>query len=113
VLPLLPRRLAWQLMGATAHSAVDLLPSFVAAVAPGGPAAAWRGACFEENQAVLSLTTPGSSGGAPGGRNGTAAGGLNSTTSGLGGAVIHLKVRAPSHSHSRCPGAPKLITSSN
>lgn len=97
LLPLLPRRLAWQLMGATAHSAVDLLPSFVAAVAPGGSAAAWRGACFAENQAVLSLT-PGS-GGAPG-RNGTA-GGLNSTTSGLGGAVLRLKVSAPSRSH--CP----------
>jgi hypothetical protein len=80
LLPLLPRRMAWQLMGATAHSAVDLLPSFVGAVAPGGPAAAWRGACFDENQAVLDLTP---------GRNGTAGG--------LGGAVLRLKVRDPSH----------------
>jgi hypothetical protein len=104
LLPLLPRRLAWQLMGATVHSAVDLLPSFVAAVAPGGPAAAWRGACFAENQAVLSLTTHGS-GGAPG-RNGTA-GGLNSTTSGLGGAVLRLKVRAPSLT---LPRTRKLVT---
>lgn len=78
LLPLLPRRMAWQLMGATAHSAVDLLPSFVGAVAPGGPAAAWRGACFDENQAVLDLTP---------GRNGTAGG--------LGGAVLRLKTASP------------------
>ncbi|KAL6598601.1 hypothetical protein ACP70R_046300 [Stipagrostis hirtigluma subsp. patula] len=81
LLPLLPRRLAWQLMGATAHSAVDLLPSFVAAVAPGGAPAAWRGACFEENEAVLSLTP--------------ARGGLNGTGSGLGGAVLRLKTASP------------------
>ncbi|VAH06309.1 unnamed protein product [Triticum turgidum subsp. durum] len=74
---LLPRRLAWSLMGDTIHSAVDLLPTFVAFAAPGGPAAAWRGACFAENEAVLSLT-PG-----PRGSNGTAAG--------LGGAVLRLK----------------------
>ena len=84
VLPLLPRRLAWQLMGATAHSAVDLLPSFVGAVAPGGAPAAWRGACFAENEAVLSLT-PGA------GRSG--AGGNTSSSSSLGGAVLRLKVR--------------------
>jgi hypothetical protein len=75
---LLPRRLAWSLMGDTVHSALDLLPTFVAFAAPGGPAAAWRGACFAENEAVLTLT-PG-----PGGRNGTGAG--------IGGAVLRLKV---------------------
>ncbi|KAL6862437.1 hypothetical protein ACP4OV_016778 [Aristida adscensionis] len=80
VLPLLPRRLAWQLMGATAHSAVDLLPSFVAAVAPGGAPTAWRGACFEETAAVLSLAPA------------AAGGGRNGTGSGLGGAVLRLKV---------------------
>ncbi|TVU05822.1 hypothetical protein EJB05_49006, partial [Eragrostis curvula] len=64
---LLPRRLAWPFDSGggggatTAHSAVDLLPSFVAAVAPGGPAAGWRGACFAENQAVLNLTRGASS----------------------------------------------------
>ena len=83
VLPLLPRRLAWQLMGATAHSAVDLLPSFVGAVAPGGAPAAWRGACFAENEAVLSLTP------AAGG----ALSGNTSSSSSLGGAVLRLKVR--------------------
>ncbi|KAF8702069.1 hypothetical protein HU200_033414 [Digitaria exilis] len=77
VLPLLPRRLAWQLMGATAHSAVDLLPSFVAAVAPGGGPASWRGACFAENEAVLSLT-PGAV-----------------AASRLGGAVLRLKTASP------------------
>ena len=82
-LPLLPRRLAWQLMGATAHSAVDLLPSFVGAVAPGGAPAAWRGACFAENEAVLSLTP------AAGG----ALSGNTSSSSSLGGAVLRLKVR--------------------
>lgn len=75
---LLPRRLAWSLMGDTIHSAVDLLPTFVAFAAPGGPAAAWRGACFAENEAVITLT-PG-----PGGRNGTA----------TAGAVLHLKTAA-------------------
>ena len=74
VLPLLPRRLAWQLMGATAHSAVDLLPSFVGTVAPGGAPAAWRGACFAENEAAIELT--------PGDRNRTD----------VGGAVLRLKV---------------------
>ncbi|CAM0902004.1 unnamed protein product [Alopecurus aequalis] len=74
---LLPRRLAWSLMGSTGHSAVDLLPTFVAFAAPGGPAAAWHGACFAENEAVLTLT-PG-----PGGPNGTGAG--------VGGAVLRLK----------------------
>uniref|UniRef100_A0A0A9CT09 Uncharacterized protein n=1 Tax=Arundo donax TaxID=35708 RepID=A0A0A9CT09_ARUDO len=81
LLPLLPRRLAWRVMGATAHSAVDLLPSFVAAVAPGGSAVAWRGACFAENEAVLSLN-PGP-------------GGPNNTSSGLGGAVLRLKTASP------------------
>ncbi|KQJ98314.1 hypothetical protein BRADI_3g36160v3 [Brachypodium distachyon] len=75
---LLPRGLAWPLAN-TVHSAIDLLPTFVAFAAPGGRAAAWRGACFEENEAVLSLT-PG-----PAGRNGTGAG------AGLGGAVLQLK----------------------
>jgi len=79
----LPRRLAWQLMGATAHSAVDLLPSFVGAGAPGGAPAAWRGACFAENEAVLSLTP------AAGG----ALSGNTSSSSSLGGAVLRLKVR--------------------
>jgi hypothetical protein len=69
---------------ATPHSAVDLLPSFVAAVAPGGPAAGWRGACFAENQAVLNLTQ-------------AAAGGCNATAAGLlGGAVLSIKVRPAS-----------------
>jgi hypothetical protein len=63
-------------MGDTIHSAVDLLPTFVAFAAPGGPAAAWRGACFADNEAFITLT-PG-----PGGRNGTEA----------AGAVLHLKV---------------------
>ncbi|CAO2210981.1 unnamed protein product [Urochloa humidicola] len=92
VLPLLPRRVAWQLMGATAHSAVDLLPSFVAAVAPGGAPAAWRGACFADNQAVLSLT-PGAGGAA--GRNGTGGGISGNASSSLGGAVLHLKTASP------------------
>uniref|UniRef100_M8B742 Uncharacterized protein n=1 Tax=Aegilops tauschii TaxID=37682 RepID=M8B742_AEGTA len=51
---LLPRRLEGSLMGDTVHSAVDLLPTFVAFAAPGGPAAAWRGACFAENEATAS-----------------------------------------------------------
>ncbi|CAL5074457.1 unnamed protein product [Urochloa decumbens] len=73
VLPLLPRQVAWPVMN-TLHSAVDLLPSFVAAVAPGAPApAAWSGACFAENQAAIELT--------PGDRNGTD----------VGGAVLRLK----------------------
>jgi uncharacterized membrane protein YgcG len=95
VLPLLPRRLAWQLMGATAHSAVDLLPSFVGAVAPGGAPASWRGACFAENEAVLSLTP----GAGAAGRNGTGGGLHGNTSSGLGGAVIRLKVSCPCPSH--------------
>jgi hypothetical protein len=61
----------------TLHSAVDLLPSFVAAVAPGAPSpAAWTGACFAVNEAAIELT--------PGDRNGTD----------VGGAVLRLKVFA-------------------
>ena len=74
---LLPRRLAWSLMGTTVHSAVDLLPTFVAFAAPGGPAATWRGACFAENEAVLTLT--------PGGPNGTGAIVLRIGGTGAGG----------------------------
>ena len=74
VLPILPRQVAWPVMN-TLHNAVDLLPSFVAAVAPGAPApAAWGGACFAENEAAIELT--------PGDRNGTD----------VGGAVLRLKV---------------------
>jgi hypothetical protein len=77
VLPVLPRQVAWPVMN-TLHSAVDLLPSFVAAVAPGAPApAAWKGACFSENEAAIELT--------PGDRNGTD----------VGGAVLRLKVPFP------------------
>ncbi|TKW32997.1 hypothetical protein SEVIR_2G203600v4 [Setaria viridis] len=73
VLPILPRQVAWPVMN-TLHSAVDLLPSFVAAVAPGAPApAAWSGACFAVNEAAIELT--------PGDRNGTD----------VGGAVLRLK----------------------
>ncbi|XP_062198645.1 uncharacterized protein LOC133901331 isoform X2 [Phragmites australis] len=73
VLPILPRQVAWPVMN-TLHSAVDLLPSFVAAVAPGAPSpAAWSGACFAENEAAIELT--------PGDRNGTE----------VGGAVLRLK----------------------
>jgi hypothetical protein len=75
VLPILPRQVAWPVMN-TLHSAVDLLPSFVAAVAPGDPApAAWNGSCFAVNEAAIQLT--------PGDRNGTQ----------IGGAVLRLKVR--------------------
>ncbi|RLM84617.1 hypothetical protein C2845_PM04G13740 [Panicum miliaceum] len=75
VLPILPRQVAWPVMN-TLHSAVDLLPSFVAAVAPGAPApAAWGGACFAENEAAIELT--------PGDRNATD----------VGGAVLRLKVK--------------------
>lgn len=74
VLPILPRQVAWPVMN-TLHSAVDLLPSFVAAVAPGAPAkASWGGACFAVNEAAIELT--------PGDRNGTD----------VGGAVLRLKV---------------------
>jgi hypothetical protein len=77
VLPILPRQVAWPVMN-TLHSAVDLLPSFVAAVAPGAPSpAAWTGACFAVNEAAIELT--------PGDRNGTD----------VGGAVLRLKVFAP------------------
>jgi hypothetical protein len=66
----------------TLHSAVDLLPSFVAAVAPGDPApAAWNGSCFAVNEAAIHLT--------PGDRNGTD----------IGGAVLRLKVRTPQASN--------------
>nr|CAB3453306.1 unnamed protein product [Digitaria exilis] len=75
VLPILPRQVAWPVMN-TLHSAVDLLPSFVAAVAPGAPApASWGGACFAVNEAAIELT--------PGNRNGTD----------VGGAVLRLKVK--------------------
>nr|CAB3456980.1 unnamed protein product [Digitaria exilis] len=75
VLPILPRQVAWPVMN-TLHSAVDLLPSFVAAVAPGAPApASWGGACFAVNEAAIELT--------PGDRNGTD----------VGGAVLRLKVK--------------------
>ncbi|KAK3123445.1 hypothetical protein QOZ80_8AG0631050 [Eleusine coracana subsp. coracana] len=80
---LLPRRLSWPFGGdddPTPHSAVDLLPSFVAAVAPGGPAAGWRGACFAENQATLNLTR--------GTGNATA-------PAALGGAVLSIKTASP------------------
>lgn len=77
VLPVLPRQVAWPLMN-TLHSAVDLLPSYVAAVAPGAPSpAAWGGACFSQNEAAIELT--------PGDRN------VNGTD--VGGAVLRLKVR--------------------
>lgn len=75
VLPILPRQVAWPVMN-TLHSAVDLLPSFVAAVAPAAPSpAVWNGSCFAVNEAALELT--------PGDRNGTE----------IGGAVLRLKVR--------------------
>jgi hypothetical protein len=77
VLPVLPRQVAWPLMN-TLHSAVDLLPSYVAAVAPGAPSpAAWNGACFAQNEASIELT-PGDTS-----DNGTD----------TGGAVLMLKVR--------------------
>lgn len=58
----------------TLHSAVDLLPSFVAAVAPAAPSpAVWNGSCFAANEAAIELT--------PGDRNGTE----------IGGAVLRLK----------------------
>ncbi|XP_037434347.1 uncharacterized protein LOC119301483 [Triticum dicoccoides] len=73
VLPILPRQVAWPVMN-TLHSAVDLLPSFVAAVAPAAPSpAVWNGSCFAVNEAALELT--------PGDRNGTE----------IGGAVLRLK----------------------
>ncbi|GJN34086.1 hypothetical protein PR202_gb22724 [Eleusine coracana subsp. coracana] len=77
VLPVLPRQVAWPLMN-TLHSAVDLLPSYVGAVAPGAPSpAAWSGACFSQNEAAIELT--------PGDRN------VNGTD--IGGAVVRLKVK--------------------
>lgn len=87
VLPVLPRQVSWPVMN-TLHSAVDLLPSFVAAVAPGAAPsdAAWSGACFARNEAALELT--------PGDRNGTE----------LSGAVLRLKVLPPTQDWNRVAG---------
>ncbi|KAM0918086.1 hypothetical protein ACQ4PT_009060 [Festuca glaucescens] len=44
-------------MADTIHSGVDLIPTFIAFTAPGGPATAWRGACFVENEVVLTVVS--------------------------------------------------------
>lgn len=85
LLPLLPRGLTWPAVGSV-HSAVDLLPRFVAHVAPeASSAVAWRATCFADNEAVLTLTH--SSSAAAAGRNATTAG-----AAALGGALLRLKV---------------------
>uniref|UniRef100_A0A0E0QJ75 Uncharacterized protein n=1 Tax=Oryza rufipogon TaxID=4529 RepID=A0A0E0QJ75_ORYRU len=84
LLPLLPRGLTWPAVGSV-HSAVDLLPRFVAHVAPeASSAVAWRATCFADNEAVLTLTH--SSSAAAAGRNATTAG-----AAALGGALLRLK----------------------
>lgn len=55
VLPVLPREVSWPVMN-TIHRAVDLLPSFVGAVAPGGGSVGWKGACFFDNEARLEFS---------------------------------------------------------
>ena len=74
VLPVLPHGISWPLLN-NLHSAVDLLPSFVAAVPPDNDSVQWRAACFYDNQASLEFTAPG-----------------HDDADGLGGAVLRLKV---------------------
>ncbi|KAI8030869.1 hypothetical protein LOK49_LG01G00673 [Camellia lanceoleosa] len=72
VLPALPRQISWPVLN-NLHSAVDLLPSFVGSVSLTNGSIEWKGACFFDNEARLEFT---------GGDRG------------LGGGVLHLKVRS-------------------
>ncbi|THG12536.1 hypothetical protein TEA_000015 [Camellia sinensis var. sinensis] len=71
VLPALPRQISWPVLN-NLHSAVDLLPSFVGSVSPTNGSIEWKGACFFDNEARLEFT---------GGDRG------------LGGGILHLKVK--------------------
>ncbi|KAL5974271.1 hypothetical protein ACLOJK_030935 [Asimina triloba] len=58
ILPVLPHQLSWPLLN-NLHGAVDLLPSFVAAVSPSTESVDWNGTCFHGNEARLEFTTAG------------------------------------------------------
>ncbi|KAI8001931.1 Ubiquitin-conjugating enzyme E2 5B [Camellia lanceoleosa] len=75
VLPALPRQISWPLLN-NLHRAVDLLPSLVGSVSPTNGSIEWKGAFFFDNEARLEFT---------GGDRG------------LGGGVLHLKVRSFYH----------------
>ncbi|KAK7309529.1 hypothetical protein RJT34_06331 [Clitoria ternatea] len=75
VLPVLPRGISWPVLN-NLHSAVDLLPSFVASVTPNNASIQWQGACFSHNQARLDFTADANN------------------ASGLGGAILYLKTEA-------------------
>jgi hypothetical protein len=75
VLPVLPRQISWPVLN-NFHSAVDLLPAFVGSVSPYNGTAEWKGACFYGNEAHLEFTK-----------------GDRDEQEGLGGGVLHLKVR--------------------
>ncbi|KAF2325377.1 hypothetical protein GH714_027247 [Hevea brasiliensis] len=74
VLPVLPRQISWPVLN-NFHGAVDLLPYFVGSVSPKNGSIQWKGACFYENEARLDFTE--------GDRD----------QPGLGGGVLHVKVK--------------------
>lgn len=70
VLPVLPKQISWPVLN-NFHSAVDLLPAFVASVTPHGLVDHWKGSCFHVNEARLDFT--------------------QSKNHSLGGGVLYLK----------------------
>lgn len=71
LLPLLPRRVSLPILRSL-HSAVDLLPTFVASPSSLNVSENWKGACFSNNRAWLELH--------------------NKTGSKFGGGTLHIKV---------------------
>lgn len=57
LLPALPHSLSWPVLNSV-HSAVDLLPKFVGALASKDDNVTWKGACFYENEAYFEYVEP-------------------------------------------------------
>ncbi|AET00448.1 hypothetical protein MtrunA17_Chr5g0443721 [Medicago truncatula] len=76
LLPLMPKQISWPIINSL-HSAVDILPVFVAAASSPNNTPEWKGACFYKNQAWMEFH--------------------NKTGSQFGGGTLHLKV---SNAHS-------------
>lgn len=71
LLPLMPKQISWPIINSL-HSAVDILPVFVAAASSPNNTPEWKGACFYKNQAWMEFH--------------------NKTGSQFGGGTLHLKV---------------------
>jgi len=71
LLPLMPKQISWPIINSL-HSAIDILPVFVAAASSPNNTPEWKGACFYKNQAWMEFH--------------------NKTGSQFGGGTLHLKV---------------------